>query len=260
MSVSMPSLRSETPSIDVITLQRYHRSMALFKITVTRKALMLVGLLGFSATGMAADWTYQWDATTTLPTDAGWLQTGVNPNVPLPSGFIIPDNTNYRHEFDGDASTGWTLQMVVRRADDGEGFGSLLALSDGTFSMEWNYFGQLYYRTNSDAGLRYVPAADSDNTQFVTLQITRLGNEINVYYNQNDTPVSTFTCTDGPYGNTILLGDLSDSFQITELQSIYWTTQGAFLPSQMIPEPGTALLVTSSLAAGLLLGRRKLFS
>ncbi len=205
----------------------------------------------------AATWMYVLDTTTTLPTDAGWTISGNNPNVPQPEGLTIPAGVYYQHSFEADNDVGWTLEIVAKRADAEAGFGSLLYVADGVYGTEWGFYGQDRYRTRSGNGDNaYVTAPGSDNTQFVTIHITRKGDEMKIYFDDSDTPVATFSSTVGNANMYVRLGDYTTGNPVSVIQSIKWTTEGAYLPSQ-IPEPRFSFLLLPVAAGGLYLLRRR---
>lgn len=184
-------------------------------------------------------WTFEWDAATETPESKGFsFSNGTNPNTPTPTGLVIPDTGYYTGvTFDGDATTGWTIAFRLRRVDTSDSFGSFFAVFDNDSMTQFNYHANQYYRVITDTGLDYIPAPGGSNQNFLDVQISKLGSTVNIYFAGDDTPVLTYTALASVDPGTIYLGNYSSGSPVSEIGYLNWTTAGAYLPSQMIPEP-----------------------
>lgn len=226
-----------------------------------RAGLAVAGLvLIFTLNAQSAvPWTFEWDAATQSPESVGFSFTGgTNPNEPTVEGLIIPDTGYYTGvTFGGEADTGWTLAFRVRRIDTSAGYGSFFAVWDDESSVQFNYHANQYFRVNTSDGLQYITAPGGDNQNFTDVQITKQGETVNIYFGLNDIPVLTYTAVTDVNPGLMYLGNFSSGNPVSEVGYLKWTTAGAYLPTQMVPEPSVYSLVGAALVCAALGWRKR---
>lgn len=184
---------------------------------------------------LAAEWEYIWDAKVDTPSEAGWQTHGRNEEGgQVSEGYHIDKDSYLSLPIEFNSSESWTIAIRARRADDGYGYGSLFTLKDGSVMVDFNYYDQNKYRYLSDEGLQYKEAPDGFNTAFHDILIANERGMIKVYLDGNEQPFAEYKASKSPSADSqILIGDFSSNTPETIVESVMYTTSGAYKPSTM---------------------------